>query len=735
MTKGEDRRALLDAPRPVRRLEVVGSSIAAQRAPLAADVRDVDRRDRPIYAVWEITLACDLACRHCGSRAGRPRPDELSTAEALDLVAQMHDLGVKEIALIGGEVYLYEGWTEVVREIRRRGMTSTLVTGGRGMTPERARMAKEAGVQSVAVSLDGDEETHDRLRGARGTFRAALAALSNLREAGVQVAVNTQVNRLSEGELEIVFDRVREAGCHGWQVQLTVPAGRAADEPEVLLQPYDLLALFPRLARLKERADAAGIKLLSGNNIGYFGPYEHLLRSHCVDRYAGSCPAGRAGLGIEANGDIKGCPSLGEEWIGGNVRVDRLKDIWERAAALRHNRDRTRAELWGHCADCYYGSECGAGCTWMTTSLFGRPGNNPYCHHRALELERRGLRERVERIAEAPGRPFDRASWRLVEEASAAERPPIHLFVDGDEQGEQVVARALADAGRRVVPVGRSSLAAQLSEIEILLASTPPKVDWSRAKRLRFLQLMGSGTDALWPAEGLGADVVIANARGVHLPEMRDHALALLFALERDLHHYVTRQADREWKPVVSGTLSGKTVAILGLGAVGRSLAEACAALGMRVVGAVREPRAIAHVEAVYGPGELRAMFEAADHLVVTAPLTGDTRGLVDARALSWLRPSATVVNVSRGAIVDATALEAALRQGRLRGAALDVFDDEPLSPESSLWSTPNLLVTPHVAGLVADYAARVVRLFLENLGQVEQGLPPRTEVRRDRRY
>ncbi len=134
---------------------MITPSNAIRRLPLADEVREIDQRERPIYAIWEITLACDLACRHCGSRAGRARPDELTIPEALDLVAQMHALGVREIALIGGEVYLYDGWANVVREIRRRGIISTMVTGGRGMTVERARLAKEAGVQSVAVSIDG----------------------------------------------------------------------------------------------------------------------------------------------------------------------------------------------------------------------------------------------------------------------------------------------------------------------------------------------------------------------------------------------------------------------------------------------------------------------------------------------------------------------------------------------------------------------------------------------------
>ena len=140
------------------------------------------------------------------ARGSRPRPDELATEEALDLVRQMRDLGVLEVTLIGGEAYLHEGWTQVIAEIRKCGMQSTLVTGGRGMTPERAREAARAGVQSVAVSIDGTEETHDRLRALAGSHAAAIAALRNCREAGIQIAVNSQVNRLSVGDLPDILD-------------------------------------------------------------------------------------------------------------------------------------------------------------------------------------------------------------------------------------------------------------------------------------------------------------------------------------------------------------------------------------------------------------------------------------------------------------------------------------------------------------------------------------------------
>jgi radical SAM protein with 4Fe4S-binding SPASM domain len=294
-------------------------------------------------------------------------------------------------------------------------MQCSLVTAGRGWTLERARAAKARGLQTVSFSIDCDEAVHDRLSGLSGAYQAALAGMQSSREIGLPFSVNTQVNRLSLPHLPHVFELLREAGAHGWQTQLTVPAGRAADEPDVLLQPHDLLELFPLLAELKQKASRSGIKVLAGNNVGYFGPYDHLLRDLSPCGHSGSCPAGRLGMGIEANGDIKGCPSLpSKDWVGGNIREHRLSDIWERSAPLRYTRDRTQRDLWGFCGDCYYADDCRAGCTWMATSLFGRPGNNPYCHHRALELQRQGLRERVVLREDAPGSPFDHGSWDLV---------------------------------------------------------------------------------------------------------------------------------------------------------------------------------------------------------------------------------------------------------------------------------------------------------------------------------
>jgi radical SAM protein with 4Fe4S-binding SPASM domain len=413
----QERAEQLARPRP-RQLPIAPQAIPGRRQlPLAETVRDIDRRWQPIYAVWEITLRCDLACRHCGSRAGHARSDELTTVECLDLVHQMADLGVKEVTVIGGEAYLRDDWLEIVREIRRRGMSATMTTGGRGITAERARQAHAAGIESASISLDGLRVTHDRLRGVEGSFDSALAAMQHLREAGVRVATNTQINRLTMPELPALLEVLAEAGAHSWQIQLTVPMGRAADEPDVLLQPYDLLDLYPLLGELKRRSIELGIRLWPGNNIGYFGPYESVLKGTMPRGHMASCGAGRSTLGIEADGAIKGCPSLPTEaWTGGNIRDASLRDIWERAAPLRYTRDRTVEDLWGYCRTCYYADVCRAGCTWTSFVFFGKAGNNPYCHHRALEMQRVRKRERVVRADVAPGQPFDYAHFELVVE-------------------------------------------------------------------------------------------------------------------------------------------------------------------------------------------------------------------------------------------------------------------------------------------------------------------------------
>jgi radical SAM protein with 4Fe4S-binding SPASM domain len=178
-----------------------------------------------------------------------------------------------------------------------------------------------------------------------------------------------------------------------------------------------MIEVMPSIARIKALAEAVDVRIWPGNNLGYYGPYESLLRGHLPLGRKGSCGAGRSILGIEANGAIKACPSLpSASYVGGNVRDASLRDVWERSEALRFTRNPRLGELWGYCRTCYYADDCLGGCSWTAHALFGRRGNNPFCHHRALDLLRHGKRERIVR-AEAPaGEPFDHGRFDVIEE-------------------------------------------------------------------------------------------------------------------------------------------------------------------------------------------------------------------------------------------------------------------------------------------------------------------------------
>lgn len=406
---------------------------------------------RPIYVVWELTLACDQRCGHCGSRAGSPRPRELGLAECLDVVRQLAELGTREITLIGGEAYLHPHWLEVIRAIRERGILCTLQTGGRLLHEARLDAAIDAGLGAIGVSIDGPEAVHDALRGVRGSWAAAWQALARARSRGLPATVNTTLTPAALPALEDMFEAICAAGARTWQVGINVAMGRAADDPAGLLQPYALLEVMPRLAALARAGQARGLLLMPGNTVGYFGPDEGLLRfGGDPRRHFTGCNAGRNGLGLESDGTLKACPSLPRaDYAAGDVRARSIAEMWREADAIRFLRTRTVDDLWGFCRTCVHAADCLAGCSWVSHSFLGRPGNNPYCHHRALELARQGLRERVERVSAPPGQPFDLGEFALylerVDGGGAPERqaPPAWTRPSTEGRREREVPRRL----------------------------------------------------------------------------------------------------------------------------------------------------------------------------------------------------------------------------------------------------------------------------------------------------
>jgi len=376
---------------------------------------------RRVYAVWELTLACNLRCLHCGSRAGSARPAELGTDQALDVVRQLAEVGVDEVTLIGGEAWLRRDWDLIAAEIVRRHMTCTLTTGGYRVSERLAQRMRDCGITQCTVSVDGMRAAHDTQRGRDGSWASCFDTLARVRAVGVAVACNTQLNRLTVVDLPELYMELVAHGVRDWQLQLTVPMGRAADNHHILVQPDELPVVFDTLSRIARRAAADGVHVVAGNNVGYHGPDEALLRGGGTGAVWQGCQAGLSTLGVEADGTIKGCPSLPTaEYRGGSFRELPLADVIRDAPELGFNlvagTADARRDLWGFCATCEHATTCRGGCAWTAHSLLGRRGNNPWCHHRVLTLQGRGLRERLVPLKPAPGLSFDHGEFALVEE-------------------------------------------------------------------------------------------------------------------------------------------------------------------------------------------------------------------------------------------------------------------------------------------------------------------------------
>lgn len=304
------------------------------------------------------------------------------------------------------------------------------------------------------------------------------------------------------------------------------------------------------------------------------------------------------------------------------------------------------------------------------------------------------------------------------------------LCFDEGEIDRAAVAEVerLAPDMRVVVTRDRGAIEGLLGEVEVAAGSFPLEL-LPRAGRLRWLQTWGAGVDwLLRHPEAAELDFVLTNASGVHAVPISEHIIGMLLMFARGLHAAVRAQTRREWwRPGREGVfeLAGKTMLLVGVGAIGERTAALASALGMRVEGVRRDPDAgAAHVDAMYGPEQLLERLPHADVVVLTVPLSHETQGLVGDAELRAMKPAAYLVNIGRGGTVDEAALIAALREGRIAGAALDVFAKEPLPPDSPLWDMESVIITAHYSGATPAYDERAVAIFLENLRRYRAGEP-----------
>ncbi len=272
---------------------------------------------------------------------------------------------------------------------------------------------------------------------------------------------------------------------------------------------------------------------------------------------------------------------------------------------------------------------------------------------------------------------------------------------------------------------------------EIALGWNIPVDVVQHAPRLRWIHSTGAGVDRLMHPEVLSREIVITTSSGIH-HSLVEHVLAMVLALSRRLHIAVRNQVQHRWDRgprVIGGEIAGQTMGILGLGHIGTELATKAHALGMRVIGTKRTPAPIAGVDRVVGPDGLGEVLREADAVVVALPLTPETRGLLGEPELRMMKPTAVLINVGRGPIVQERPLIQALRERWIAGAGLDVFDQEPLPADSPFYELENVIMSPHVSGTSPHYMDRAVAVFCENLVSYLQGNPLRNVVDKGRGY
>jgi phosphoglycerate dehydrogenase-like enzyme len=274
--------------------------------------------------------------------------------------------------------------------------------------------------------------------------------------------------------------------------------------------------------------------------------------------------------------------------------------------------------------------------------------------------------------------------------------------------------------------------AAFIDEAEILYGWNFPSRLLADARRLRWIQVMGAGVERFLVPE-LPPDVVLTRAAGIFGPWMAEYTLAWCLWVTQRIEPFHAFQRDRRWVPVDPLRLGGSTLCVVGLGDIGRHIARAARGLGMKVIGVTRGGRPERGVERVYRTAAIATALARADFVVLTVPLSAATGGLIGESELAAMKPSAWLINIARGPVVDEQALLAALRSRRIGGAVLDVFDTEPLPADHPFWALDNVVVTPHIAG--PSIPAEIAPVFNDNLRRYLAGRPLRYVVDRKRGY
>jgi glyoxylate/hydroxypyruvate reductase A len=287
----------------------------------------------------------------------------------------------------------------------------------------------------------------------------------------------------------------------------------------------------------------------------------------------------------------------------------------------------------------------------------------------------------------------------------------------------------------KVVATGEQASDEDLAKAEVLFAPGMPPGALAKMPRLKVIQSLTAGVDHWLSRKDLKPEHTLIAARGTHRIQVPENILGALFHITKKFHQIALQQAESRWSRSVSETLAGKTLGILGLGAIGQQLAMKAAALEMRVMGTKRTPEPVTGVEKVYGFDETDKVLSQSDYVVVLLPVTPLTENYLNKTQIAKMKPTAWLINFARGAIIVDQDLIAAVKAKTIAGAVLDVFRTEPLPADDPFWTTPGIWVLPHIGGFHPQRDSWVAELLSDNILRYLDGLPLREVVDRERGY
>ncbi|MDP3486752.1 MAG: D-2-hydroxyacid dehydrogenase [Bacillota bacterium] len=274
-----------------------------------------------------------------------------------------------------------------------------------------------------------------------------------------------------------------------------------------------------------------------------------------------------------------------------------------------------------------------------------------------------------------------------------------------------------------IIACNREELEQNLPDADVVWGGLRPD-QIALGRRLRLIQVQSAGVDFMLCPELKASSAELCTASGIHAETIAEHVLGMMLSLVRKFPQTILNQSRNQWEVLEPQLLHGKRLGIVGFGSIGQAIGLRAKSFGMHVVGLRKHPSQSNCADEVWSDDRLDELLPTVDHLVVAVPLTPQTKGLITRTRLKLLKPTAFIYNIARGTVVDEPALIEALTQGRLAGAGLDVFWEEPLPAGSPLWSQPNVLITPHSAGQLPDYRERAFLIFLENLQRLKDNKP-----------